>query len=94
MVVFDHSGHGFNPLAFGAEVAPRLAPPYAYAMTPAMKATVPKGVKDINKLVEDGFDPIHAAYVAAQNLVSVFAENVSTLDELEQYYNIVADPAQ
>jgi len=49
---------------------------------------VPKDVKGIQECVEMGFDPVHAAYAAAQNLVSAFAESVSVLDEFEPYYRI------
>ncbi len=50
---------------------------------------IPKDVKDIKACVEMGFDPVHAAYVSAQNLVSFIAESVSTFDEFEPYYEIV-----
>jgi hypothetical protein len=49
---------------------------------------VPKDVKDIQECVEMGFDPVHAAYVSAQNLLSVFAESVSVLDEFKPYYKV------
>jgi hypothetical protein len=46
-------------------------------------------VKNIKQLVENGYDPLHAAYVSAQNLTSLFAEVISELPELEEYYSIV-----
>lgn len=46
-------------------------------------------VKDIKQLVEEGYDPLHASYVSAQNLTSLFAEVISELPELEEYYSIV-----
>ena len=46
-------------------------------------------VKDVKQLVETGYDPLHAVYVSAQNLTSLFAEVISDLPELEEYYNIV-----
>jgi hypothetical protein len=49
---------------------------------------VAKDVKNIQECVEMGFDPVHAAYVPAQNLLSVFAESVSVLDEFEPYYEV------
>ncbi len=49
---------------------------------------IPKDVKDIKECVDMGFDPVHAAYVSVQNLVSFFAESVSTFDEFEPYYEI------
>src|SRR5262249_33698907 len=43
---------------------------------------IPTDVKNIQHLVEhEGYDPLHAAYIAAQNLLAVFAESVSTFDE-------------
>ena len=50
---------------------------------------LPKDVKDIPSLVKAGHDPIHSVYVHVQNITSVFAENVSVLPELRQYYKIV-----
>jgi hypothetical protein len=49
---------------------------------------IPKDVKDIKECVDMGFDPVHAAYVSVQNLVSFFAESVSTFDEFEPYYEV------
>src|SRR3954453_8774056 len=40
-------------------------------------AQVPRDVKGVEALVRSGHDPLHAAYVAAQNLTSFFAESVS-----------------
>jgi hypothetical protein len=56
------------------------------------KDTAPtaKDVRSVEQLIEeDGYDPLHAAYLAAQNLTSFFAESVSTFDELDDYYKIV-----
>ena len=50
---------------------------------------IPTDVKDIEQLVKEGLDPLHAAYVAVQNFTSFFAEQVALLDELEPYYNII-----
>src|SRR5437016_1189900 len=51
---------------------------------------LPKDVKNIHHLVEhEGYDPLHAAYIAAQNLLSFFAESVSTFDEFAAYCDIV-----
>jgi len=51
---------------------------------------IPKDVKNIHHLVEhEGYDPLHAAYIAAQNLLSFFAESVSTFDEFDAYCDIV-----
>lgn len=59
------------------QIAREVAPP-----------RLPKGVKDIPSLVKEGHDPIHAVYIHVQNITSVFAENVSPLPELRQYYKI------
>jgi hypothetical protein len=37
-----------------------------------------------------GYDPLHALYLSVQNIVSLFAEAVSTLPELKPYYDVVA----
>lgn len=49
---------------------------------------VARDVKSIRECVKMGFDPIHSAYVSAQNLLSVFAESVSTLAEFEPFYEL------
>jgi hypothetical protein len=56
-------------------------------------ARVPKDVKNVKQLVESGHDPLHAAYASAQNLVSFFAESVSTFPEFKPYCRIVG-PAE
>ena len=38
-----------------------------------------------------GYDPLHAVYIAVQNITSVFAECVSVLPELKSYYKTVGD---
>lgn len=51
---------------------------------------IPKDVKSLQQLVEhEGYDPLHAAYIAAQNLTAFFAESVSTFDEFDAYTDIV-----
>jgi len=51
---------------------------------------LPTDVKNIQHLVEhEGYDPLHAAYISAQNLLSFFAESVSTFDEFDAYCAIV-----
>ena len=52
---------------------------------------VPKDVRDVESLVAQGFDPLHAVYVAVQNITSVFAECVSVLPELKSYSKTVGD---
>src|SRR5438132_1475275 len=51
---------------------------------------IPKDVQNIQHLVaHEGYDPLHAAYIAAQNLLSFFAESVSTFEEFDAYCDIV-----
>jgi hypothetical protein len=51
---------------------------------------IPTDVKNIHHLVEhEGYDPLHAAYIAGQNLLAVFAESVPTFDEFAAYCDIV-----
>jgi hypothetical protein len=50
---------------------------------------IPKDVRDVQRCMESGLDPLHSAYVSAQNLTSFFAEAVSVLDEFEPYYEQV-----
>src|ERR1700678_3498876 len=54
---------------------------------------VPKDVKTVQALIRSGHDPLHAAYVSAQNLTSFFAEAVSQFPEFDPYCQIVG-PAQ
>jgi len=51
-------------------------------------AEVPKDVKSFKALLRSVEDPLHAAYVAAQNLTSFFAEEVSQFSELDAYWEI------
>ena len=52
---------------------------------------VPKDVHDVQSLVAQGYDPLHAIYIAVQNITSVFAECVSVLPELKSYYKTIGD---
>ena len=56
----------------------------------ARTISIPKDVHDVEALVKDGFDPLHAVYISVQNITSVFAECVSVLPELEPYYDVIA----
>jgi hypothetical protein len=56
-------------------------------------AQVPQDVNGVEALVRSGHDPLHAAYVAAQNFTSFFAEAVSQFPEFDPYCRIVG-PAQ
>ena len=48
-----------------------------------------KGVRNVQQLLGEGYDPLHAAYISAQNIASAFAESVSQLDEFTPYYDII-----
>jgi len=51
---------------------------------------IPKDVQNIHHLVaHEGYDPLHAAYMSAQNLLSFFAESFSTFEEFDAYCAIV-----
>jgi hypothetical protein len=50
---------------------------------------LPGGVKDIETLIKEGIDPIHAVYVFMQNLTSQFAEVVAQLPEMKKWAQIV-----
>jgi hypothetical protein len=50
---------------------------------------VPRDVKTVQALVRSGHDPLHAAYVAAQNFTSFFAEAVSQFPEINPYCHLV-----
>lgn len=43
----------------------------------------------IEKFIEQGLDPVHAAYAFVQNITSFFAEGVSQLPEMKKYAKIV-----
>lgn len=56
-------------------------------------AQVPKDVKSVDALIRSGHDSLHAAYIAAQNFTSFFAEAVSQFPEFDPYCEIVG-PAE
>ena len=47
------------------------------------------GAPDIQKLIKEGVDPIHAAYIFVQHITSKFAEGASRLPEMKKYTKIV-----
>ena len=49
-----------------------------------------RGIRDIEMLIKDGLDPVHAAYVYIQQMSSYFAEGVSRLPELKPYSKLVS----
>ena len=56
---------------------------------PTAKMGASSGAPNIEKLIKDGFDPIHAAYIFVQHITSYFAEGVSQLPEMKNYAKIV-----
>jgi len=54
-------------------------------------APLPPDVKSVESLLRSGHDPLHAAYVSAQNFTSLFAEAVSQFPEFAPYCQIVGD---
>ncbi len=60
---------------------------------PAEFFRVPRDVHRVEDLVRSGYDPLLAAYVAAQNFASSFAEAMSEFPELDPYCRIVG-PAE
>jgi hypothetical protein len=52
--------------------------------------SLPGGVRDIQSLIKDGLDPIHAAYAFIQQMSSMFAEGVSQLPEMKAYFKAAA----
>ena len=52
---------------------------------------LPGGIRDIEMLIKDGHDPVHAAYVYIQQISSHFAEGVSQLPEMKAYAKLAGD---
>lgn len=50
-----------------------------------------RDVPDFQTLLGELRDPVHAAYVMAQNLTSLFAEGVSELEEFDEYAGIIGE---
>jgi hypothetical protein len=51
---------------------------------------LPRGVKDIETLIKEGHDPIHAVYIFIHNLTSRFGELVSSLPEMRAWADAVS----
>jgi len=47
-------------------------------------------VNETAKLIEEGFDPSHAALTNAQNIVSVLIEGIIDLPELTRFANLIS----
>ena len=52
---------------------------------------LPGGVQDIETLITDGLDPVHAAYAYIQQVTSHFAEGVSQLPEMKAYLKLAGE---
>ncbi len=52
---------------------------------------LPGDVKDIPSLIKEGADPVFAIYANLQQMTSLFAEGVSRLPEMKQYYKLAGD---
>jgi len=52
---------------------------------------LPGNVKDVQMLIKDGFDPVHAVYVYIQQISSLFAEGVSQLPEMKEYAKLAKE---
>jgi hypothetical protein len=50
---------------------------------------LPGGVMDVKTMIQQGFDPIHAAYAFTQQLAAYFAEGVSHLPEMKTWTRTV-----
>ncbi len=50
---------------------------------------LPGGIKDVETLIKEGHDPIHAAYIYMQNFTSHFAEGVSQFPEMKAWADVV-----
>lgn len=57
--------------------------------TPTGYGTGKSGAPTMEKLLKDGFDPTHAAYIFIQNIAAYFAEVLSPLPEMAKYAQIV-----
>ena len=51
---------------------------------------LPGNVKDVQTLINEGLDPIHAVYAYIQQLTSHFAERVSLFPEMKSYAKAIA----
>jgi hypothetical protein len=52
---------------------------------------LPGGVRDVEMLIKDGLDPIHAVYGYIQQISSHFAEGVSQLPEMKAYAKLAGE---
>src|SRR5216683_2520930 len=52
---------------------------------------LPGNVKDVQMLIKDGFDPVHAVYAYIQQISSFFAEGVSQFPEMRAYAKLAGE---
>jgi hypothetical protein len=73
------------------EISRRLHRKLTNLAPPGDPTRPPKGWRpqspapDIAKLIAQGYDPVHAAYIFVHHITSVFSENVSRLPEMRAY---------
>ena len=73
------------------EISRRLHRKLAKLAPPGDKTGPPKGwqpqspAPDIARLIAQGYDPVHAAYIFVHHITSVFSENVSRFPEMRTY---------
>jgi hypothetical protein len=73
------------------EISRRLHRKLTKLLPPDDKTRVPKGWRpktpapDIAKLIAQGYDPVHAAYLFVHHITSVFSDNVSQFSEMRSY---------
>lgn len=79
------------------QTADQLARPIQYLLKDAGARTLldaygmPEDLPDADQLVAAGHDPLHAAYVEAQNLVAALAESLSQFKPLDEYVKLAGD---
>jgi hypothetical protein len=79
------------------EISRRLHRRLMKLAPPSDKTVLPKGWRpkkpapDIAKLIREGYDPVHAAYIFVHNIASVFSENVSRFPEMRTYAKEIGD---
>jgi hypothetical protein len=48
-------------------------------------------IPEMGKLIDDGFDPLHAVYVFVVNVTSYFSDSVSQFPEMRQFLKLITD---
>jgi hypothetical protein len=79
------------------DISKRLHRKLTKLAPPGDKTRPPKGWRpkepapDIAKLIGEGYDPVHAAYLFVHHITSVFSENVSRFPEMRTYTKEIGD---